>query len=343
MEDIRQEQTYSEAGRLPHKPVLFAVLAGVVWCAVLYASVSLALFTAPAVAALAAAAMCRLGERPGARLLLPLLPPLLALPLVWPGAGGVIAVLMLPATALAIWLLQKRRLGGFLTATACAVLAIAALYALVCLPGILDGTGAFAAAQAVVAEAGEFLLQGLAPLRNVAGYAEEIQMLEKLCNAIYLAVPSLLIGMLCLLGAGIGFFAVVLFFACTRAHRDACGIAAPKPFRFWSIPKRYTIGIVLLYGTALLLYLFGYANAEAVYNTVSALLGFPLLVQGLALVAFLLSLRKKRSVALSVIVFTIIGVLFPLTYSMLSTVGLFDQFIRFRERELPPVAPQHGV
>ena len=242
----------------------------------------------------------------------------------------------------AVWYVQTRRLGGFLTASAAAAAAIAGLYAAVCLPGIVDGTGAFTAAQEGVRLLGEAVAAQLALLAGVPGYAESAAIAEQLFSSMYLAVPVLLTGVLCVLGALFGFFTAVLFFAFTRRRRAACGLAAPKPFRLWVIPRRYVPGIVLLYVMALVLRLSGFANADAVYNTVGSLLNLPLMVQGLSLVAFLLSLRSRPGKALSAVTYVLIGVLFPLTSSMLTTVGLFDLFLRFRDRVIPPAAPQRG-
>ena len=257
-------------------------------------------------------------------------------------AAAALGALALPAAVCAVWYVQARRLGGFLTASAAAAAAIAGLYAAVCLPGIVDGTGAFTAAQEGVRLLGEAVAAQLALHAGVPGYAESAAIAEQLFSSMYLAVPVLLTGVLCVLGALFGFFTAVLFFAFTRRRRAACGLAAPKPFRLWVIPRRYVPGIVLLYVMALVLRLSGFANADAVYNTVGSLLNLPLMVQGLSLVAFLLSLRSRPGKALSAVTYVLIGVLFPLTSSMLTTVGLFDLFLRFRDRAIPPAAPQRG-
>ncbi len=341
MERMQYEQQQRDGGAPGLKLCLWAALADAAWCLLLWAAPSLALFVSPLVAAFAAAALARQGRSFSAAALLALLPLFApaAVLLFGGAAAAALGALALPAAVCAVWYVQTRRLGGFLTASAAAAAAIAGLYAAVCLPGIVDGTGAFTAAQEGVRLLGEAVA---AQLAGVPGYAESAAIAEQLFSSMYLAVPVLLTGVLCVLGALFGFFTAVLFFAFTRRRRAACGLAAPKPFRFWVIPRRYVPGIVLLYVMALVLRLSGFANADAVYNTVGSLLNLPLMVQGLSLVAFLLSLRSRPGKALSVVTYVLIGVLFPLTSSMLTTVGLFDLFLRFRDRVIPPAAPQRG-
>lgn len=341
MERMQYEQQQRDGGAPGLKLCLWAALADAAWCLLLWAAPSLALFVSPLVAAFAAAALARQGRSFSAAALpalLPLFAPAAVL-LFGGAAAAALGALALPAAVCAVWYVQTRRLGGFLTASAAAAAAIAGLYAAVCLPGIVDGTGAFTAAQEGVRLLGEAVA---AQLAGVPGYAESAEIAEQLFSSMYLAVPVLLTGVLCVLGALFGFFTAVLFFAFTRRRRAACGLAAPKPFRLWVIPRRYVPGIVLLYVMALVLRLSGFANADAVYNTVGSLLNLPLMVQGLSLVAFLLSLRSRPGKALSAVTYVLIGVLFPLTSSMLTTVGLFDLFLRFRDRVIPPAAPQRG-
>lgn len=341
MERMQYEQQQRDGGAPGLKLCLWAALADAAWCLLLWAAPSLALFVSPLAAAFAAAALARQGRSFSAAALLALLPLFApaAVLLFGGAAAAALGALALPAAVCAVWYVQTRRLGGFLTASAAAAAAIAGLYAAVCLPGIVDGTGAFTAAQEGVRLLGEAVA---AQLAGVPGYAESAAIAEQLFSSMYLAVPVLLTGVLCVLGALFGFFTAVLFFAFTRRRRAACGLAAPKPFRLWVIPRRYVPGIVLLYVMALVLRLSGFANADAVYNTVGSLLNLPLMVQGLSLVAFLLSLRSRPGKALSVVTYVLIGVLFPLTSSMLTTVGLFDLFLRFRDRVIPPAAPQRG-
>ena len=345
MERMQYEQQQRDGGAPGLKLCLWAALADAAWCLLLWAAPSLALFVSPLVAAFAAAALARQGRSFSAAALLALLPLFApaAVLLFGGAAAAALGALALPAAVCAVWYVQTRRLGGFPH-------------------GLGGGGGRHCGAVRGGLPAGHRGRHGrvhrgagggapagrggwrrsLRCLPASRGYAESAAIAEQLFSSMYLAVPVLLTGVLCVLGALFGFFTAVLFFAFTRRRRAACGLAAPKPFRLWVIPRRYVPGIVLLYVMALVLRLSGFANADAVYNTVGSLLNLPLMVQGLSLVAFLLSLRSRPGKALSAVTYVLIGVLFPLTSSMLTTVGLFDLFLRFRDRAIPPAAPQRG-
>lgn len=75
------------------------------------------------------------------------------------GAAAAAMMLLIPATGALIGVMQKKHLGGFYTAAAAAAAGIACLYAMVCLPGILDGSGAFFSAQTYAERLSAALLQ----------------------------------------------------------------------------------------------------------------------------------------------------------------------------------------
>lgn len=142
MERMQYEQQQRDGGAPGLKLCLWAALADAAWCLLLWAAPSLALFVSPLVAAFAAAALARQGRSFSAAALLALLPLFApaAVLLFGGAAAAALGALALPAAVCAVWYVQTRRLGGFLTASAAAAAAIAGLYAAVCLPGIVDGT-----------------------------------------------------------------------------------------------------------------------------------------------------------------------------------------------------------
>lgn len=336
---------HSQETDRPQRPALalpvraaLAALCGAA-CAALLAYDPIAFLLYPPAAGLMAALLCENGRgRPPVAALLP--PAAAALAGCLSGAFGVAAVcraLLLPLTALGIWQVQARRLGGFFTAAAAGAAAVACLYGMVCLPGVLDGSGAFAGVLAWATEG----MTALEPLRGLEAYAGTVAMYDQLIAALPQSVPVLTTGALISFGGAGALLAVALFFAFTRRRRAALGLAAPQPFRLWNLPRAYTPGLIGLYVLALVLRLFEFANADAVYYAVSALLGVPLVTQGLAMIAFLLARRRYPSRSLNAVVFTALALLLPVTGSMLSTLGLLEQLVRLRERPLPPVPPPY--
>ena len=331
MESYRQTIDKKPATAKPAHPGRTAAWAALLsaLCTALACADASALVLYPLAAAGTAACLCAARRKLTA--LLPMaaamLPPIV---LFRPfGVDAAAMMLLIPATGALIGVMQKKHLGGFYTAAAAAAAGIACLYAMVCLPGILDGSGAFFSAQTYAERLSAALLQLADPMRGVEAYYDE------LAAALPQLVPVMTTGVLCSLGALGGLLSAVLFFALTRRKRKALGLRVPKPFRLWSIPKQLTGGIVLLYAMALLMQLFGYVNAAAVTQTVNAILGFPLLVQGLSMIAFMLSMRKYPSKLLNVVIFSAIALLFQFAQSLLTMLGILEQMMRIRERALP--------
>lgn len=337
MESCRQTIDKKQETEKPAQPGRTAAWAALLsaLCAALACADASALVLYPLAAAATAACLC--AQRRKLTALLPMaaamLPPIV---LIRPfGVAAAATMLLIPATGALIGVMQKKRLGGFYTAVAAAAAGIACLYAMVCLPGILDGSGAFFSAQAEVERLSAALLQLADPMRGVEAYSNMLAYYDEIVAALPQMVPVMTTGALCSLGALGGLLSTALFFAMTRRKRKALGLRTPKPFRRWSIPKQLTGGIVLLYAMALLMQLFDYVNAAAVTQTVNAILGFPLLVQGLSMVAFMLSMRKYPSKSLNAVIFTAIALLFPLAQSLLTMLGILEQMMRLRERALP--------
>lgn len=337
MESYRQTIDKKPATAKPAHPGRTAAWAALLsaLCTALACADASALVLYPLAAAGTAACLC--AARRKLTMLLPMaaamLPPIV---LFRPfGVDAAAMMLLIPATGALIGVMQKKHLGGFYTAAAAAAAGIACLYAMACLPGILDGSGAFFSAQTYAERLSAALLQLADPMRGVEAYSGFLAYYDELAAALPQMVPVMTTGVLCSLGALGGLLSTVLFFALTRRKRKALGLRAPKPFRLWSIPKQLTGGIVLLYAMALLMQLFGYVNAAAVTQTVNAILGFPLLVQGLSMIAFMLSMRKYPSKSLNVVIFSAIALLFQFAQSLLTMLGILEQMMRIRERALP--------
>lgn len=250
----------------------------------------------------------------------------------WLMGASMTALAALPA--LAIYVMQRRRLGNVYTAAAAAGLSLLALYCAVCLPGILSGEGAFLEIQTLAAE----LTGGLrAILAAAPGATEELLTfwngyLEAFENAVADMVVPALAGMSCALA-----LSNLLFFRLFARGRDF-GLAPLRPFADWAIPRSMTGGLALFLVAALVLELVGWDYAEGLSGTIHAIVGFPLIVQGLALIDFFIRRGRARAAMIRVPVYIGIGLLFGLLRSALLMLGCFEQLLRLRERlrQAPP-------
>ena len=84
----------------------------------------------------------------------------------------------------------------------------------------------------------------------------------------------------------------------------------------------------------------GWAFAEGFSNAVNALVGMPLLLQGLCVVDFMLARSPKNATLGRALTYTGIGILFSLAQTPLILIGCFEQIFRFRDRMrgVPPRA-----
>ena len=254
----------------------------------------------------------------------------------WLMAACLTALAVLPA--IAIYWMQKRRMGNAYTVAVSAGLSLVALYCMVCLPGILAGEGAFRAVQDAFAESFSYMREALDAMP-----AELAQMTEpsrEYLDAFEDALPSLVVPALCAMASVLG-LANLLFFR-LFARKRGFGLSKLRPFSDWEIPRSMTGGLVLLLVAALVMRLFDWEFAASFSATVNVILGFPLILQGLALLDFFLKRAPNRRTMIRTFTFIAVGLLFTLLQTMLMLVGCLEQIFRLRERirgAKPPSIP----
>ena len=273
--------------------------------------------------------------------------------------GGVYAVLsflFLPAfTALclsalclgmaaALYWMQTRKMSNTYTALALSGIALAALYAAACLPGILSGEGAFAPIQAMVDAAIDTTRQVTAsavsglPETLSAGVQEYFALLDSFSQM----VPSLIVPCLCM-AAGLLSLVNLLFFH-LFAGKGGLNVSRLRPFRLWAIPQRIMYGMIFLLIVSLIFAWSGWDYANALSSTVNVLVGMPLMLQGLCVVDFLIVRSGNNITTKRVLIYLAAALLFVYAQALLMMLGCFDQLFRFRMRASipPPGMPRDG-
>lgn len=254
----------------------------------------------------------------------------------WLLAACLAALAALPA--LAIYWMQKRRMGNAYTVAVGAGLSLVALYCMVCLPGILAGEGAFRAVQDVFAESFLYMREALAAVP--AEMAEMAALTGEYLDAFEEAIPSLVVPVLCIMAGVLG-LSNLLFFRLFARKQDF-GLARLRPFSDWEIPRSVTGGLVLLIIASFVLRLLDWEFAASFSATINVVLGFPLILQGLALIDFFLKRVQGRRTLIRTITFVAIGLLFALLQTVLMLVGCLEQVFRLRQRirsAPPPTFP----
>lgn len=273
-------------------------------------------------------------------------PQYIALPALVYAAGafanysGVVAAGLTGAAVLSavlVYALLTRRVSNAYTALTLAGVFLAGLYVAFCMPGILAGRGAFADMQAAVGEINAFYRSALAQMPQInADYAT---FFTDAMDTLYETTPTLVVAALGIFAGILGLSNLLFFRLFCRKHPEIA-ISPMRPFRDWTLPQSLTMGLFVLLIGSLILQWMGWTFAESFSNAADALVGMPLLLQGLCVIDFLIYRSQKNVNAGRTLTYIGIGVLYAYLQMPLIMVGIFDQIfhLRARLRGTPPRA-----
>ncbi len=242
------------------------------------------------------------------------------------------------AAVLIYWLLTKRESNTYVALTLSGVFLVG-LYAAVCLPGILDGRGAFADAQNAVDSMIAAYRVALNQMTELD--TQTVSIFSKALDAFSGQVPNMIVSALCIV-AGVFGLGNLLFFRLFCRKRPEIVISPMRAFKDWTLPRSMVYGLFALLIASLAMEWAGWAFAEGFSNVVNVLVGMPLLLQGLSVVDFMIERTGKNVTVKRVLTYVAIGFLFGVAETPLILVGCFDQIFRFRDR-LRGVPPRAAV
>lgn len=236
-----------------------------------------------------------------------------------------------------VYALLTRRVSNTYTALTLAGVFLAGLYAAVCLPGILDGRGAFADVQSVIGALVDQYRSTVAQMPELN--AQNVQLLLDAMDAYVKEVPNFVVSALCIFAGVLGLGNLLFFRLFCRKHPEI-EISPMRAFRDWTLPRSMAIGLFAILIGSLILEWTGWAYSESMTSTVNALVGMPLLLQGLCVVDFLIARSPKHVKTGRTLTYIGIGMLFSLAQTPLILLGCFDQIFRVRDRMrgVPPRA-----
>lgn len=244
------------------------------------------------------------------------------------------------AAALAAGLIHAlltRRVSNTYTVLILSGVFLAGLYAAICLPGILAGRGAFADVQAAIGSLFDLYRNAMAQMPEFD--TQTAKVFSDALDAFYTSVPNLVVSALCIFAGLLGLGNLLFFRLFCRKHPEI-QISSMRAFREWTLPSSMTLGLFVLLIGSLILEWVGWAFAEGFSTTVNALVGLPLLVQGLCVVDFMISRAPKNATIGRVLAYVGIGILFAIAQTPLILIGCFEQIFHFRDRMrgVPPRA-----
>ena len=234
-------------------------------------------------------------------------------------------------SGIAIWQTHKRKAGGFNSAFASAAIGILGLYCAICLPGILSGAGAFSAVEASFRETGSILKEIL----SASATPETQPMIDQYLAAFDTyanSIPTLIVPGICMVGCASGLSNTLFFRAFISRDASNLGLPPLTPFRKWQVPSNFTLGLAILLLGSLIVHMTGSEYYSGISSTVSSLIAFPMSVQGLSFVDYLIQRSNRNLTVKRVLIYTACAVFLPLFVTMLVMVGCFEQVFRIRQK-----------
>lgn len=224
---------------------------------------------------------------------------------------------------------MTRRASNTDTALLLAGVFLAGLYVAVCLPGILEGRGAFADVQAAMGAMNEFYRATLAEMPQIN--ADVANTVLSTMDAMVQAVPTFFVGVLCIFSSILGLSNLLFFRLFCRKHSQIA-ISPIRPFRDWGLPRSMTLGLFVMLIGSLLLSWTGWEYADSFAVTANILIALPLVLQGLCVLDFFIVRSGKNVTTRRALAYTGIGIVLQFAVTTLMLLGCFDLIFRLRER-----------
>ena len=211
------------------------------------------------------------------------------------------------------------------------------LYAAVCLPGVLEGRGAFADIQAAIGSLNNFYHSAAAQMPQLN--PDGVQVITEAMDAMYDAVPTSFVAVLCIFASVLG-LSNLLFFRLFCRKQTQISLSAMRAFRDWTLPRSMTLGLFAMLIISLVMELAQSPFAEGFGITANILLAIPLFLQGISVVDFFIVRAQKNVTLVRTLTYVGLGVLYQFVLYPLVLVGCFDQIFRLRDRMrgMPPRA-----
>lgn len=244
------------------------------------------------------------------------------------GTAGLWMLACLLLGGLCLYVCLKRRRSYFDTALALCALFTVLLYAAVSYQDLIAGAPAFHTMQELFRQA--LLLSREQVLSMLSSdMRPAFEMFESMAGEFIYTLPTYMPAAICVVGA-IGGLTNLLW--CVRACRRANVQIKPlHKLAFWSLPKSFNYGVLIMLGGVLLAYLVGVEGMQAVTAAVGVIVVLPFAVQGLCVYRFLFSLRPGRNGMLVVMVVLLV-LAFPFSIYLLAGIGVLEQFAHIRRR-----------
>lgn len=229
----------------------------------------------------------------------------------------VCSLVLLLFTAVILIVGLKKRMPYRTVAVLLALVLIITLYIVLCVPSILRGEAPYAGVKDYFIELDELLKSAFGiEETSIAIYAENIDVM--------------LYPMIIIISEMLAFLAVLICKKlCTWAKADVRPMAKLAD---WEIPSSLRIGIPVLAGGCLIIYLTGYRGIEGIIASVVGLIAPILFIEGIAATVFLFTgssmsvpSAKKKKTGLIVAAVILFAVFIPMAFILMGAIELYSK------------------
>ena len=231
-----------------------------------------------------------------------------------------IALYLPAALALGLMMYYKRPWRNAAALTAGAM--FLGMYCIVCLPGVISGTGPYGPIIATAKEIGTLITNEFTAL----GAVEQAEAVNKIIGNYIAIVPDSLLATLLMTSMVWAGLSLLVTRAILKKKREFRPMA---PMREWRLPKGFVLGTLILLAGGFILSAMDFAYAAAVIACAEIIALLPLSLQGVALCDFFWYLRRKNAVG-RVLAIVLLVLLLPTSVIFFSMLGFVEQISKIR-------------
>lgn len=249
--------------------------------------------------------------------------------------GAYVLALYLPAGIVAGLLIRKGKMAYRDIAIITAALIGAGLYVVLCLPSVVEGNGPLGMMESIfqsVVDQVKLMTEG--EMAEYFGVAEadlqaEIAALIGYLSDMKALLPTAMPALFC----GVGCLGSILCVPLAQrwSRRAGLNIKPMAPFSRWQLPKEFVFGALILAVGSLVLSILKLDIAEPVWAASEVLIGFPLALQGLCVMIFILRGRRTGCLLPLIAVVLLVFALLVLI-AILILVGAIEQSTHLRRK-----------
>lgn len=254
--------------------------------------------------------------------------------------GALYQIIIFIPSALIIARMLKKRASYRIVMLLAAFVTIIGLYISICLPSILAGHSPFYNVEQILIEYAEQFKNIDPSALKPPIDAELFEQTAEQMKTLAFVIPDYMLGGIIAAGAVSSGIGVLIARRLTPDYKAA--LRPMAPLSLWQLPKTFTFGAIVLIGGGWAMRVLKATNSDTIFYAVQVIVSLPLLLQGISMEAFFISVRHNKK-APTIIAIVLAVLFFPYSLIFFVGMGAMEQLLRLRNRflsNLPPRSPQ---